>query len=279
MTLKKISVKFWSQRASLCEAYQSVVMKYAFLSPKADGRRQCHPWIKCRDFLHDALRNFSTGDNGVIYGFTYTKGKNPPLNLKKMSLLVKYEYPADKTKSSREIRSIMDSALGIIHCVEKYAGIKPITVLYQTAKDADIYVFRGSKEWMDSTFMISLYTFLIRLGGKKLKVANKDTLYEELKKIESTGSDNDARYLKTVLPYLFRIVDNRAKLKYKKGQKYFFQDQTIGTFHAYSGIVAICRQAANNHIDTRLAELQDLAKHIRDPKGEVEQPKKMQAME
>lgn len=260
--MKKVSVTFWTKHANLCEISQQVGMKYAFLSV---DNKQCHPWIKCRDFLHDALRCQVTGKKDGIYGFNFDPEVNPPLDLKKMRMLVKRD-PHSKEKNPSEVtKEAIYRALSIIRCIETKAGIKTLSKLHVTDEDEDIYIFEGPRAWMGSPFMISLYTLLIRLGAKKIEFDNVEELDAELKRLsdnEEKSSDNDIRYLKVVQPYIHKIVENRKKLKYvgKDNKPLFFVDKGINIFHNYTGVVSLTQHLENLKKKMNLNGLEDLTK-------------------
>lgn len=257
--MKKINVSVWTKKQNLCEIYQVLGMQYAFLS--ADNK-QCHAWIKCRDFLHDALRCHITGKKEGIYGFSYNPGTDPPLDLEKMRMMVKREPAKVESKSSEDTKEMVDSALSILRCIEDYSGIKPLSDIYCTSGDKDVYVFESAADWMESTFMISLYTFLIRLGAKKIKFKDKKELDSKLKKLcagKALNKDHDINYLKDVLPFIYKIVENRKDLRYVgKDGKRFFEGQNINLFHNYTGIVALSRQAVKKKSGGNDAKLKDL---------------------
>ena len=242
---KEVKVELWQGNEHLNEIYQLIGVKYAFLTSKEEGNKQCHPWIKCRDFLHDALRAHVAKKKEGIFGFRYESGVNPPLDLEKMRLLVKRDANKDEKNISENTKEIMDCALAILNCVEKYTNVKPLTKLYET-NQKDIYLFEGAKDWMESTFMISLYTLLIRLGARKITFKDRKGLIEKLKDLSKSNQvhgDNDIKYLKTVWPFIYRIMRARGDLKYMQDGKALMADKTIGTFHAYTGIVSLCKEA------------------------------------
>jgi len=262
--LRKVKVEFWKSGGHLSEIYQSTGFKYAFLSSKADGYKQCHPWVKCRDFLNDAVRNQIAGRNDNIYGFFYTPGTNPPIDLSTMRMLVKRDVDARKQEenASENTLQMMLSAIAIIHCVERYSGIKPITRLYTTAENSDAYLFFGSPDWVMSPFMVSLYSFLIRLGAKKIKFTNRDELDTELKKLSDQPvqyGDNDISYLKIVYPYIYNIVRERKRLGYiKEDGTHLMAKTDISSFHNYTGIVALCKDKHPN-----IPDLKSLSESVR----------------
>lgn len=266
--LEEIKVALWEKKQYLCEIGQVTGIQYAFLSSKADGYKQCHTWVKCRDFLHDALRSRITGKEERIFGFSYDPTNSPLVDLDNMRILVRRQNPSSKKDFSENTWKVIDSALAILHCVEKH-GEMDLSNLYRVADNEDVYIFEGDSDWMESTFMISLYTLLIRLGGKKIIFEDKKGLDSVLKKLyESTsGVDHDLNYLKVVQPFIHAIVKNRKKLKYVgENGKRFLEDQSVSLFHNYTGVVALCDQVtqkkSTNQKDDKLEELRVLAKSI-----------------
>jgi len=264
--MEKIDVSFYTKKQNLGEIYQPVGIQYAFLSP---DNKQCHPWIKCRDFLHDALRCFITGKKEVIFGFSYEPGIDPPLDLEKMRLLVKRKSNRNEENASENTKTMIDSTISILRCIEKYSEIESLSNIFCTTKDEDIYIFEGAADWMESTFMISLYTLLIRIGCRNIIFEDKkdlDSKLEELCKLKEAYNDHDIGYLRTVLPFIYKILEKRKDLKYiKEDGNQFFEKQSIGLFHNYSGVVELSRMAKpENHRgnNEKLEELITLSKRI-----------------
>jgi hypothetical protein len=258
-----IKVEFWKEHHHLCEIGQPVGMLYAFLS---SDNMQCHQWIRCRDFLNDALRNQVSGKIDEIFGFRYQPKHNPSLDLNKMRILVKRS--STEKDASKNTKEMMASALAMINCMEETSGIKPLSVIHQvasTANEKDVYIFEGASDWMESTFMISLYTFLIRLGGKKIVFKDKEELDTKLKElVKSSTGDHDLSYLKTSLPYIYKILEKRKELTYvRKGNDHFLKSSPIGLFHNYTGIVALCQDRKGQNM-AGLDELVTLSKVIRE---------------
>lgn len=263
--MEEIKVTFWKKNKYLCEIGQQVGMKYAFLSP---DNKQCHQWIKCRDFLHDALRNFINGkQEKEIFGFSYDPKVNPALTMDRMRMLVRRDPNTNETKANENTAKMMDSALNMLRCIERSNKIKPLSKLYCTEKDKNVYVFESAVDWMESTFMISLYTFIIRLSAKDIKFKGirelKSTLKDLYKKSQSPQvRDNDLKYLKSVYPFFFKIIEKRKGLKYINDDgKKFLEDKSIDLFHNYSGVVSLAERVNpdENVNNANLEELVSLA--------------------
>jgi hypothetical protein len=264
--MKEIEVSLWKKQQHLSEIMQIIGMQYAFLS---SDNKQCHPWIKCRDFLHDALRCFVTKEKESIFGFSYDPEVDPPLDLTRTRLLVKRQPDKNEKNASEETTAMIDSAIAIVRCIEEYSGIEPLSELHRVAGEKDMYIFEGAVDWMESTFMISLYTFLIRLGGKKIAFKNKEDLDSKLKDLcssQAPSRDHDISYLKTVLPFIYKIIEKRKELRYiNKEGKRLFEGQTIGLFHGYTGIVSLVNQAdAKRSSNVKLEELTALSELIKE---------------
>ena len=277
--MAEIDVEFWTKKQYLCEIGQVTGIHYAFVSPESDGSKQCHHWIKCRDFLHDALRSHHTGKVENIFGFSYEPKTNPPLDLEKMRMLFKRNTSASDSKTSENTRDMAKAGLALVCHMEKHGGIEPLSKLYRTSGDKDVYMFEGSPEWMESTFMISLYTFLIRLGAKKMVFKDKEDLDSQLENLKpsTSGCDNDINYLKIVRPFLHKIVEERKNFKYvKEDGKRLLADKSVSVFHNYTGIVSLCKEATGT-TKSGLDELIALSKYIKEEESEPKKVRKAKA--
>jgi hypothetical protein len=253
---KTLKVEWYvkDKTTSLSEIYQKTGMVFSFVSSAAEGLKQCHTWVKCRDFLHDAVRVQITDKQCSIYGFRFSKGVNPPIDLAKMRMLVSKNALKDSKEDLITFNLQIKSGLKIIRCFEKVAGVKP-SVLKTINTDGSsykaIYMFIGDGMWMKSPFMVSLYTFLIRLGDKMLIFETEEELFESLKALAKTsvpggnGTDNDLTYLPDCYKHLFTIARKHKELfpVDKNGMHDIYtKDIEIGSFHNNSGILSLSRK-------------------------------------
>jgi len=232
---------------SYSEEYQVTGFHYAFMSA---NKEMCHHWVKCRDFLQDALRNQLTGRTDHIYNFSYAPGKDPKIETKKTLMLVKKTpCPADD-KAKSEFSLQMGSALALVNHYEKAHKLTPRSKLIRAKQgglDESVYLFRGPGAWSQGAVMIAIYTFLIRLGYFKLVFKDEESLSAEYQRIMSgPDNSNDIRYLRIVHKNLHLALEHRAKHMFKpkgwkKGNKVLFHDSTIGNFHHCSGIVSLSK--------------------------------------
>lgn len=252
--------EWFKQQGNLSEIYQQTGMLFAFISSPKDGSKVCHPWVKCRDFLHDAVRSQIVGKSCYIYGFRFDPKVNPKIDLKRMRMLV--------TKSSNNaaemvaFKAKMASALVLINHFERQAktSLSIVQEIDHTGSGKQaIFMFTGPSMWIKSPFLVSMYTLLIRLGDKELKFKSAKDLQTKLESLHKQfSSDNDAKYLTEIWDKLHPIIKNRKELfKTKDGfHDVFFEDTNIDYFHNYSGIVSLAK------FNSRNKELNDSLKKL-----------------
>ncbi len=245
-----VKVKWYNSTGHLSEIYQSTKMQFAFLSAPKDGSEQCHPFVLCRDFLHDAVRCMLQKNSCSIYGFRYEYGKNPPIDLKKIRMLV-----TKKTleESAEIFQGKMKTGLSLINHYESIAGWRKskLVKIKDTGKP-NVWLFVGPVGWLKSPFLISMYTFLIRLGDKHEVLSNFETTeeliekFKEVEKLPRASNDNDLVYIKDCLNKMHLIIKNYKSLLLvddSKGEDPIYSDSKIGisAFHDRCGIWSLCK--------------------------------------
>jgi hypothetical protein len=230
---------------SYSEEYQITGFHYAFMS---SDNKMCHHWIKCRDFLQDALRNQLTGPKDQIYSFNYNPDADPKVETNKTLMLVKKSPTPPDTKGKKNFDEMMKSALQLVNHYEKAHNITPrskIVKAKHAGTDQYVYLFQGPGVWSQGAIMIAIYTFLIRLGHFKPVFKDEASLMKAYEKIiaDKSGS-NDTKYLKTVYKNLHPALKNLDKHLFKKpghkkGNKVLFHDSEMNSFHHHSGIVSL----------------------------------------
>ena len=261
---KETTIEWFKAPKSLSEIYQQTGMLFAFVSPPGKGLKVCHEWVKCRDFLHDAVRSQITGTSCAIYGFTFDPKKNPQIDLKKMRMLVSKD--GLKEEDIAGFRRKMQAGLTLVNHFEKHAKValsKLEEIDPKGSNKKSVYLFTGPQMWMISPFLISMYTFLIRLGDKEITFESAEELKEKLKGLHSAFkegklSDNDANYLGHSWDKLHMFIKNRTMLFPKKDgiHDIFHGGYNINSFHNYGGIwsLASC-QTPDKSLNDRVREL------------------------
>jgi len=234
-----MEIQWYSDKNSLCEIYQQVNVQFAFLSPE---NMQCHDWIKCRDFLHDAVKAHLNKIRWQIHGFIYEHGKDPAIDMKHMKMLMR--KPAKDEKSVKEFKEMHPRALALLHHYEKMMGVpKSEIVEIEDQHGYPAAVYTGDPIWMRSPFLVSAYTFFMRMGVKDISFACNESLMSEYEKVLKSGkTDNDTTYLKSMWNKLDIVFQNTGKLFGKKEVHPLFTDEKVatGTFHDTCGIYSLC---------------------------------------
>jgi len=240
-------VKWFGKKQQVSEIYQQFGMVFSFVNTIDDGLVQCHQWIKCRDFLHDALRTALTGKQSSIYGFVFTKGKNPDINLDRTMMLISEPNITD----ARAFRKILTRSLRLVHHYENMIG-ESLSRITKVSPDTEngykhAWLIEGSKFWISAPHLISLYTLLLRLGGEDIKVSVKEEnllkSFDDIIKNKKDQLTNDTKYLKTVGKYIGPVLKlNSEIVKYNDAgfSLTYFDEIPINSFHNSSGIFSLC---------------------------------------
>lgn len=246
-----LKVEWLPTTGSLSEIYQSTQMQFAFLSSPKDGSKQCHPFVLCRDFLHDAARCVLQKNSCQIYGFRYAHGENPPVDMKKMRMMVTKKNM--KKVDENTFLERMKHGLKIVQHYETIADwTKSKLVRIKDDKYPNVWLFVGPSGWMKSPFLISMYTFLIRLGDKYETISKFNTTeelvqkLEEISKLKKKDGDNDITYIKQCFDKMHLIMEQVDNLFLSNGtakQDPIYTSDEIGldSFHNYCGIWNLCK--------------------------------------
>jgi hypothetical protein len=238
-----IVVKMYPNK-SYSEEYQVTGMHYAFVSSPTNGNAMCHWWIKCRDFLQDALRNQLTGRNDQIYSFAYKPGVDPDVDTARTRMMVKIVPQPQNDEQKKDFDEKMAAGLKIINHYEKKYDFKPLSKIVKVNHKDYPALFIGPGIWSQGSVMISMYTFFIRLGHWKLKFKTEVGLvkqYENIIGVSSDNQTNDTRYLKTTYKNFHPALENLKLHLFKQAgeKKVLFHDSAMSGFHHHSGIVSL----------------------------------------
>jgi hypothetical protein len=133
-------------------------IEYALVS---QDNVQCHDFVWCKDFLHDVIYSSINKKPFEIYHFGYNPHINPNPCLNKVKLLI--TNPKDK-----EFEARLPDCLDFINQVEDKLKIKKTIVRKCKSPpkgyESGVFFLEGSKRWLVSPPMLSLYSLLIRMG-------------------------------------------------------------------------------------------------------------------
>lgn len=237
--MKNKKITLFEKDTNLSEIYQKSGLEFAFVSSPKNGMKQCHTMVKCRDFLHDAVRCTIHGNNCSIYGFKYDAKVNPPVDMKKFRMLV---VDRNKNADKKDFSERMGYSLKLLNYYEEIAGVDKTRIELSDIDKRTYCYFEGPKMWMMAPFLVSMSSLLIRLGDKKIKFDKRRKLSKAFEKLikEGDNNENDIKYLKACHDKMENIAKNHKKLCSSFDP--YSDKHTINNFHNTSGIVSLCNE-------------------------------------
>lgn len=245
-------IKWYDDPYDLAEESQQTGIVFSFVS--ADNK-QCHPWVKCRDFLQDAVCSTLTKKPCNIYGFVFDPSNeaNAPVQMDKTLLLVSQQgllnIQPEKMSNHKdklvEFESKMVAALKLINHYEEILGEAPSKVTKHKDESKWYWLFEGPSFWIKSPALVSMYSFLIRLGDKEIEFKTDQDLQEQYKELvdSDTSNDKDVSYLKVCRNKLHIVIEKAKEVLLDGGdidKDYFDKEITTRTMHNKGGIRSLC---------------------------------------
>jgi len=189
-----IEIQPTTRRGYLSEIYNGNHWKISFVSSKKDGYRQLSILAMCKDFLNDVVKGAKCGVPVSLYGMAYDPKKDPPLDLEKCRVLV-----SEATKSPKTFLGETGNAIRLLRKFESELGFEASCVLNSRIKGRKLScaLVESDAKWMHSTVLLSLYTCLLRIGGR---YDDEEDLKEFLLKVKAASGltqqiRNDCKYL------------------------------------------------------------------------------------
>lgn len=255
-----IKVEWFQSGDDLAEIYQNTQMQFSFLSPEKDGNKQCHLFVLCRDFLHDAVRAYITKGSCNIYGFRYNYKTNPPISMGSMRMLVT-KKGLSGAKNVTDFSKYMECAVSLLNHYEKMVKWKKSHCKKVIDDKKHVWLFTGSSMWVSSPFLISMYSFLIRLATNENIISgfkDNDDLMNKYKILLNNGTTgNDITYLKDCWDKMHLVLKASKKLFFLGEDKLdgvYFDGQPINNFHNYNGIYNLCKNKSSKKDITKIIE-------------------------
>jgi len=235
---RKKKIEWYTTKTTLYQVYRSG-LEYAFASQ--DNKQVC-PFVYCKDFLQDAIQGCLHQIKRKIFGFTYDPEKHHPLCLKQTRLLVTC------AKDSR-FRHKIANCLDFINQIERELKLKT-TVATECANPptqyllSGIWLLEGSRRWMISPPMISMYALFLRIGfihtvGRHYE----DTILDVINKKVTPYQNKDRKQLIDALPGIRRILRfGDRKIFHRDIKANYPAKVSVGVMHNHLGIVKFSQQ-------------------------------------
>lgn len=235
---KPLTIQFKPKKSRLAQEF-SEGLEFAFLS--ADNK-QINQFVYCKDFMQDAIQGHVNKKKVTIYGFSYDPNKEEtiPLCMEQTRILI-------TSWRDKQFRTKVQNCLDFINQIEvklkmKKTEITEVSNSPSIYKKAGIWLFEGSKRWMQSPPMISLYTLLIRIGFNHTPgTAYTETIQQVLDYKLATYRHEDAYYLKDAKKGLDWILKYGDRKLFDKDIKKNYPSVDIYTMHSNFGIVGFAQ--------------------------------------
>lgn len=233
MAIYKKNIK-WMPISGVQKALQVYAkgIEYALVS---DKNEQCHPFVWCKDFLHDVVYASVNKRSFEVYKFKYDPKASPNPSLKKLKILV-------TNSKDKKLQNKVPDCLDFINQIESFLNME-----FTNVKDCcnppsgyeKVFLFIANKRWINSPPMLSLYSLFIRIGFSHEIGDNFLTTLEKIKlNVIKPYQRYDKKWLleiQTALDKIFKIGDK--KIFSKDIKKNYPSDMVIDTVHNRMGII------------------------------------------
>lgn len=231
--LKKAPVKYYN------EIFQKKKIGFSFCNKEGNVLKQMFHWVICRDFLSDALVAEEWKIKVNKYDFRYDPAKQQ-IDRDKTRLLLKFYNLED-------VEYLLHN-LFRLNNIERSNGLLRTTI---KKVEEDTYLVEGSKMWLNSTFSLHLYTFLLKVMS--YKYLDDWNWFEELKEEET----NEGKYARQFIPEFLDVVGGHLKSLFKKSSTthgYTKEYQNVTFIHDNGGALTLFRKEAENFVSTTTNE-------------------------
>lgn len=174
---------------------------------------QCHPFVWCKDFLHDVIYASINKREFKAYKFKYDPNSSPKPGFDKIRILI-------ANSKDEEFYEKIKNVIDFIHQFESELKIKK-SIVYQCKNPpkeySKVFLIEGNKRWINSPPMVSLYTLIIRVGFSHKINDNFRQTIDNLKneKIEPYQK-KDGYWIKAVEPAIKEILEKNDKKIFNK---------------------------------------------------------------
>lgn len=163
--------KEWAGNTSNIGQDYSEGLEYAFVSSKGE---MCHPFIYCKDFLHDIIYAQVNKSKLSIFGFQHNPEVDPAPDMRRLRLLLRHVNAQDvkaRLAKAEALCNSMEAELGLPKTNVKHIG----KMILDRGKDwsgeegmaieAPLFLCTASNVWLKAPSLLSFYTFCLRAAS------------------------------------------------------------------------------------------------------------------
>jgi hypothetical protein len=229
----------WKSKKQKISQIYSQGLEYAFVS---SDYQQIHQLVWCKDFMQDAVYGYLNNKKVSIYGFVYDPKKFLPLHTDSTRLML-------TNWRDKELEFKIENCLDFLHQIESCLKMKQTVVekclgAPKRYQKSGVWLFEGSRRWMKSPPMISLYTLFIRLGFVHDQGNSyKKTIYQVIKTEKKAYQRNDAHYLKSSMNAIKWIMEyGDRKIFFRSIKDNYPRKVSLSVIHNNCGVVSFARE-------------------------------------
>lgn len=231
--MTSVDIKWIEKARSGINQVYSSGMEYCLVSPKME---QCHNFVYCKDFLQDVIHGFLNNRKASIYSFRYDPESNPPVDMNNTNICIanaKDDKFLERATNSIEFVNFFCKKLHIKFS-ELFLVEKPH---HYYKKDCCLFV-KGSKIWMNSPPLISLYSLLLRVGmAHKAGTDPIETIKGIVNKTIEPYQRKDPYQIKDSIAIINKLIQHGyRKFFYIDSIKNYPADMSINDMHNNCGI-------------------------------------------
>lgn len=209
------------------EIGQQKKVLFSFCNKKGNVLKQLFSPVLCRDFLSDVLVAEEWNKKVSRYAFVYNPARTK-IDRDKTRLLL--------TINDEDKNNLINN-LDILHEIEHNNKLIRTEI---THVDDNTLLVEGSKVWLNSTFSLHLYTFLL----KAISYEYEHNWFEELKDKET----NEANYARSLTPSFLKIINSNIKSIFRKGTTVhgYNESPSLTFLHDNGGVVTLFGKGVGN---------------------------------
>lgn len=210
--------------------------EFATFKKENEENKQLGNFYRCIDYRNEELYGSFYRTRAAIYGFVFS-GDKVQIDFNNVNSLIRNPLDLNFKNKLEQVKQFINS-------FEDEMGIEKTTIELaenQSEEKHDVLVAVGSKDWLVSPQMLSLYTFMLRIGFSGDEKLNWRELVEKIVegKVEAYCGQQDKNRLIVLDKHFNNLVNNQWKEVWPedKDLKYYMPKGTSMNFiHSYSGI-------------------------------------------
>lgn len=237
-----MEVKWVSKTGSIGQMY-STGIEFSLISK--DGN-QLHPFVFCKDFLHDVVYGHLHNKSAEIFGFKYDPKINAAVDMDSTRICICDSKMTD-------FRTRLAASLEFVNYFAKKMHLQSTFEVeiapHPTYKDRCAYLV-GSRVWQNAPPLLSLYTLLLRAGmvhtlGNPVEESYQGMISGKIK----TYNGSDQSFLRRSQ----KGVEQLLKIGYRKffyidPKRNYPVDCPISTMHNNFGICGFSEGRTSTHV-------------------------------